>query len=154
MLFDSEGFSHGEIAEMLGIPVGTVRSVSFTRGGRCVRLRLSSPEVIREPGNSIFRACMPDPEIGALLRSHLEAAGAFCPSSHGGGCRKRSRWIAGEVLAPVGPTGNRGGGDPTSGSPRCMAGSSRRSDAVGEPLLELSTAADGELILTAMIPEP
>lgn len=29
VLFDVEGFSHGEIAELLGIPVGTVRSDVF-----------------------------------------------------------------------------------------------------------------------------
>ena len=39
VLFDSEGFSHGEIAEMLGIPVGTVRSDVF-HARRALRTRL------------------------------------------------------------------------------------------------------------------
>ncbi|HSR90424.1 MAG TPA: sigma-70 family RNA polymerase sigma factor [Gemmatimonadales bacterium] len=39
VLFDAEGFSHGEIAQMLGIPEGTVRSDVF-HARRALRARL------------------------------------------------------------------------------------------------------------------
>ena len=39
VLFDAEGFSHGEIAQMLGIPEGTVRSDVF-HARRALRVRL------------------------------------------------------------------------------------------------------------------
>ena len=39
VLFDAEGFSHGEIAQMLGIPEGTVRSDVF-HARRVLRTRL------------------------------------------------------------------------------------------------------------------
>jgi RNA polymerase sigma-70 factor (ECF subfamily) len=39
VLFDAEGFSHGEIAQMLGIPEGTVRSDVF-HARRVLRARL------------------------------------------------------------------------------------------------------------------
>ncbi|HSE47314.1 MAG TPA: sigma-70 family RNA polymerase sigma factor [Gemmatimonadales bacterium] len=39
VLFDAEGFSHGEIAQMLGIPEGTVRSDVF-HARRALRTRL------------------------------------------------------------------------------------------------------------------
>jgi RNA polymerase sigma-70 factor (ECF subfamily) len=39
VLFDVEGFSHGEIAELLGIPVGTVRSDVF-HARRALRAKL------------------------------------------------------------------------------------------------------------------
>lgn len=41
VLFDVEGFSHGEIAELLGIPVGTVRSDVF-HARRALRPKLDS----------------------------------------------------------------------------------------------------------------
>jgi RNA polymerase sigma-70 factor (ECF subfamily) len=41
VLFDVEGFSHGEIAELLGIPVGTVRSDVF-HARRALRAKLDS----------------------------------------------------------------------------------------------------------------
>lgn len=40
VLFDVEGYSHGEIAEVLGIPVGTVRSHVF-HGRRALRKSLA-----------------------------------------------------------------------------------------------------------------
>jgi RNA polymerase sigma-70 factor (ECF subfamily) len=40
VLFDAEGWSHGEIAEALGVPEGTVRSDVF-RARRALRPRLA-----------------------------------------------------------------------------------------------------------------
>lgn len=49
VLFDAEGYSHAEIAELLGIPVGTVRSDVFhaRRALRKALEGLSNPEVAR-----------------------------------------------------------------------------------------------------------
>ena len=43
VLFDVEGFSHAEIAELLGVPVGTARSDLFL-GRRALRERLGLRE--------------------------------------------------------------------------------------------------------------
>ena len=43
VLFDVEGFSHAEVAEVLGVPVGTARSDLF-HGRRALRKRLGITE--------------------------------------------------------------------------------------------------------------
>ena len=71
----------------------------------------------------------PDPEIGGLLRTHLEGL---------------ARWARPGIAAAAIITAALG----------AWLAFPRQSDPVGEPLLELSTAADSELILSALIPEP
>ena len=96
----------------------------------------------------------PDPEIGALLRSRLEGlAPEHFVHRVMAGLPQRIALDSWEVLARWARPGIAAAAILTAALGAWLAVPGR-SDTVGEPLLELSTAADSELILTAMIPEP
>jgi hypothetical protein len=96
----------------------------------------------------------PDPEIGGLLRTHLEG---LAPEQFVhrvmAGLPQRSTLDSWEVLARWARPGIAAAAIITAALGAWLA-FPRQSDPVGEPLLELSTAADSELILSALIPEP
>jgi len=96
----------------------------------------------------------PDPELGGLLRAHLEglAPDQFVHRVMAG-LPQRFTLDSWDVLARWARPGIAAAAIVTAALGAWLA-FPRQNDAVGEPLLELSTAADSELILSALIPEP
>lgn len=96
----------------------------------------------------------PDPELGGLLRAHLEglAPDQFVHRVMAG-LPQRFTLDSWDVLARWARPGIAAAAIITAALGAWLV-YPRQNDAVGEPLLELSTAADSELILSALIPEP
>ncbi|HEY7029273.1 MAG TPA: hypothetical protein VH438_16780 [Gemmatimonadales bacterium] len=96
----------------------------------------------------------PDPELGGLLRAHLEG---LAPEQFVhrviAGLPQRFTQDSWDVLARWARPGIAAAAIITAALGAWLA-FPRQNDPVGEPLLELSTAADSELILSALIPEP
>ena len=96
----------------------------------------------------------PDPELGGLLRAHLEGlAPDHFVHRVMAGLPQRFTLDSWEVLARWARPGIAAAAIIAAALGAWLA-FPPQSDPVGEPLFELSTAADSELILSALIPEP